>query len=279
MPEARAALVTAGSRVRRLIEARRDATVIAVFPRSLYLRDTEGRIACLGGMGLGAGPLNGLCDPWSAVAATPGLAAVWHGSALHLGAQRIEMGAATDWHGIKPARPVDDTALRSLATATMRGLARIIPALLGGAAAEPADRFEAAAFAGVAALAAWLRDPTDEPPAVLERLIGLGPGLTPAGDDAFGGALIALRLFGRTEVADRLAAWLLPRARNGTSDISYAHLEAAAEGDGAAALHDTLAALAGDTASLSDGLARLDRIGHSSGWDALAGAVAALTRA
>ena len=44
-------------------------------------------------------------------------------------------------------------------------------------------------------------------------------------------------------------------------------------------MHDTLVALSENSAALNDSVARLDRIGHSSGWDALAGAVAALVAA
>lgn len=280
MAERGAALVSVGSRVRRLIEAGRPASVIAVFQRSLYLRDDDGRLACLGGMGLGAGPLNGLCETWAEHALAPGQRGNWRGRSLTIGDVAITADKAADWRGARPRTPADRRTLaqglRRLTTAPARGLARIVPTLVDGRAVEPADRFEAAAFAGLVILAGWLKQPNDEPPATLEKLIGLGPGLTPAGDDALGGALIALHLFGESEVAGRLAAWLLPRARSATSDISCAHLEAAADGEGAAALHDTLAALADDSAALPDGLTRLDRIGHSSGWDALAGAVAVL---
>ncbi len=283
MAERGAVLVTVGSRVRRLIEAGREATVIAVFQRSLYLRDDEGRIACLGGMGLGAGPLNGLCTDWPESAVAPGTRTAWRARTLSVGDLVIEAGAAADWRGARPAGPVNPAdvkqGLQRLAALPARGLGRMIPTLIGDASVAPADRFEAAAFAGIALLAGWLRQPNDEPPAALEKLIGLGPGLTPAGDDALGGALIALRLFDRAGLADRLAHWLLPRARGATSDISFAHLEAAADGEGAAALHDTLAALADDDTALPGCVARLDRIGHSSGWDALAGSVAALLAA
>jgi len=67
-------------------------------------------------------------------------------------------------------------------------------------------------------------------------------------------------------------------ARERTSDIAYAHLAAAAEGEGAAALHEALVAIAANArGDLAAAVRRLDRIGHSSGWDGLAGAVAALT--
>ncbi|MEE9273883.1 MAG: DUF2877 domain-containing protein, partial [bacterium] len=60
--------------------------------------------------------------------------------------------------------------------------------------------------------------------------------------------------------------------------ISRAHLACAARGEGAAALHETLAALLGPDpeAALAAPLGTLDAIGHTSGWDALAGAAAVL---
>jgi hypothetical protein len=107
-----------------------------------------------------------------------------------------------------------------------------------------------------------------------EALIGLGPGLTPAGDDFVGGAMIALRAFGHVDVAERIAAWALPLAKSRTSRISRisrAHLECAARGEGHEALHDWLAA------PNAANYARLSRIGQTSGLDAAAGATLAIS--
>ena len=104
----------------------------------------------------------------------------------------------------------------------------------------------------------------------LDSLIGLGPGLTPAGDDFVGGAMIALRAFGHEALADRIAAWALPLAAANTSRISRAHLECAARGEGHAYLHDFL------SSPTRENLAKLSRVGHTSGLDAAAGAVLAL---
>ena len=101
-------------------------------------------------------------------------------------------------------------------------------------------------------------------------LIGLGPGLTPAGDDFVGGAMIALRAFGNAPLADRIASWALPLARKRTNRISRAHLECAARGEGHEALHDLLCTFE------EKHLERLARIGHTSGLDAAAGALLAL---
>jgi len=276
----RLAVTTAGSQARRLIEAAQDATVIAVFARSLYLRDTAGRLACFGGPGLGEGPLNALCAAWpDAAAVAANTTARWDSGVLRIGQLELDPKRARGWRPepeVSWNGPMLERGLVRLAAIPARGLGLAIPTLVAEAPLPAGDRFQNAAFASLLALATWFRDPAGEPPVTVATLIGLGSGLTPAGDDALGGALIALRGFGRAADADRLAGWLMPRARGGTSDISFAHLAAAADGEGAAALHDTLAALAHDDPSLADGVARLDRIGHSSGWDALAGAVAAL---
>jgi hypothetical protein len=115
------------------------------------------------------------------------------------------------------------------------------------------------------ALDEWLRHGLAVPEAAA-GLIGLGPGLTPSGDDYFGGMLIALRALGRDAQADALWRWLQPKLASGTSALSAAHLEAAAAGEAHEAVH---AALQGD-------LSGLDHVGHSSAWDAFAGAAAVL---
>ena len=112
----------------------------------------------------------------------------------------------------------------------------------------------------------WLRNEGSPP----DALIGLGPGLTPAGDDFVGGAMIALRVRGDTRLADRIAGWALPLADANTSRISRAHLECAAQGEGHEYLHAFL------SAPTRDNLDRLSRVGHTSGLDAAAGAASAI---
>lgn len=106
-------------------------------------------------------------------------------------------------------------------------------------------------------------------------LIGLGPGLTPSGDDFLGGFMVALHALGYRVALRQL--WLAIRsdACAATNPISIAFLSAAAKGRGGASLHGTIAAvLSGDDPSTA--LARLAQLGHSSGWDALVGVVAVL---
>ncbi len=109
----------------------------------------------------------------------------------------------------------------------------------------------------------------------LTRLLGRGPGLTPAGDDFLGGAMIGLHGIGQNQMAARLWSHLKPLVNARTGPISAALLTAAAEGMGSDGLHRVLQALL-LTENLSATLAELDQIGHSSGWDAFAGLVLAI---
>ncbi len=111
----------------------------------------------------------------------------------------------------------------------------------------------------------------------LGALIGLGPGLTPSGDDLLGGALVALHLLDRPDLVETLCNGISGTIETGTNAISRAHLAAAERGFGGAALHAILNdLLTGKRDVLAERLAAIDRIGHSSGWDALAGATIVL---
>ncbi|MDA0226200.1 MAG: DUF2877 domain-containing protein, partial [Proteobacteria bacterium] len=79
-------------------------------------------------------------------------------------------------------------------------------------------------------------------------------------------------------MAARVAAWALARAA-GTNRISAAHLACAAQGEGHEALHRMLLSLTRPGAAFASALGALDRIGHTSGWDAASGALLALEHA
>jgi hypothetical protein len=114
-------------------------------------------------------------------------------------------------------------------------------------------------------------------PQFIARIIGLGPGLTPSGDDYLGALLIALHQLDRGDLAEPIWQGVAANIDSLTTEISAAHLRAAAEGFGSEPLHDLLDdVVAGGSASLANKLAALTRIGHTSGWDTLAGAIAAL---
>ncbi|MBL8655295.1 MAG: DUF2877 domain-containing protein [Alphaproteobacteria bacterium] len=216
-------------------------TVFARFERALYARDSAGRIVCVVACDLGDGAIQ---------ARLPG--------PLPDLPDTIELAPAPIW--TPPALPAwrDDNLVAGLSRATTM---------------RPAKRDDVwtDAFAvGLAKLSGWVKGS-----AALDAcrdLIGLGPGLTPSGDDALGGAAIALHVFGLPARANELGAFIRENAPCRTSDISMAHLNAAAAGEGSAAFHDALRDLVtgGDFASL-------ERIGASSGWDAMDGAIAVLS--
>ena len=108
-------------------------------------------------------------------------------------------------------------------------------------------------------------------------LIGLGPGLTPSGDDLVAGLAIALSATGEADAAAALAVFVRGAPADATSALSRAFLDAAIAGLPTAALHAAIAALInGDEAALAAAVDRLDGVGHTSGWDMLAGAVLGL---
>jgi hypothetical protein len=111
-----------------------------------------------------------------------------------------------------------------------------------------------------------------------EELLGLGEGLTPSGDDFVGAMLFAAV---NLDIVDGPASGfspsavrrLLTRARQRTNLISYALLHDHAVGHASEALHRLLRALVrGDSVAVISRVATdVIRIGHSTGWDLLAG--------
>lgn len=114
------------------------------------------------------------------------------------------------------------------------------------------------------------------------RLAGLGPGLTPAGDDWLAGWLVGLRAAtamnnGRPPLdLDAVGRTVVGSARLRTSRLSLAFLQAAADGALAEPWHALLDALMDtDQTSLRHAAAEIMRHGATSGSDMLAGFLAA----
>lgn len=289
-------LVEWGAHASRFARRHRSARVAAVFARSLYLQAAEDFL-CIGEESIGAGPLNATVGArdWQRLADTSPAP----GDAADVGSQEVRIGPAVlrtantrmwlpcawpafdgDGGAWRAADALAHLQVLARERAPAGGLARIA---LGLAPQEPADptasRLALTAGPRVARLSEWighrLRGPADRPAPV--DLLGLGPGLTPSGDDILGGALIALRAAGRADAAQDLDWQIAGEAAGATTPLSCAFLRAAAEGLGCAPLHGAIAALLkNDGAALADHVAALGRIGHTSGWDALAGVVLTL---
>jgi hypothetical protein len=105
---------------------------------------------------------------------------------------------------------------------------------------------------------------------------GLGPGLTPAGDDTLSGILFAFRALGGATVEPALTA--VARSVR-TNDLAAAILEAAAAGYHIEPVHDlVMAATSSDSAAAAKAAVDLDRFGSSSGADVAYGLRLAFTR-
>ena len=259
-PPRTARVVECGRIVREVLQQGSTGIAYAVFRRSAYLECSARHLICIGDASLGRGPLN---------ARVEGFVLPRPGEML-----RLTMDGAALWTPTHRTGRPGQAALRALRAA----LAERPPSEgLGGIVAGLSTPLIAHARPAMAALDRWLAGGplADE----LEGLVGLGPGLTPSGDDVLGGALIALRAFERAEQADALWGWAAPRVVQRTNRISVAHLFAAAAGEGQEALHACLEALIqGVTEGWPERLRRLDSIGHCSGWDGLAGVMAVAQR-
>jgi uncharacterized protein DUF2877 len=128
---------------------------------------------------------------------------------------------------------------------------------------------------------AFARDDPDAAFAAARPLLGLGSGLTPSGDDLVGGALFARRFLHRTEPRwTKLGRELSREIRSRSHLVSAALFSDLAAGRSFAPLHEIAEALVldADEAALSSGRA-LVAIGHSSGWDMLAGFLIGIRKA
>jgi len=118
---------------------------------------------------------------------------------------------------------------------------------------------------------------------ILEQLIGLGPGLTPSGDDFVGGLLFMVR---HLNAAYPQEGWwrggdvrgLLARSEKMTSQISHTLLSDLIEGQSHESLHDLAEDLVVDGQEFDAAyhVRRVTQIGQSSGWDLLTGMLAGL---
>jgi hypothetical protein len=290
-----------GRSARRALAAEPAWRVLAVFRRSFYCRSARGSLVLVAPESLGAGPLHALWSegregrPPHAEEGMP--VGIDLDGARACAREPLTLGLrdARDWTPPSPPRWRPARVRRSLDWLGDAGARTPVEGLGGLLAPVASRRLDCAAAArsslqrlaspAVAALAAWVRAAlageagAERPPDAIGALIGLGPGLTPSGDDVLAGALLALHALDRADVAERVATWLDARLEGRTGLVSRAHLACAARGAGAAVLHDALGALAsGDGEALAAATSAVGTLGHCSGWDGLVG-IAAVTAA
>lgn len=181
------------------------------------------------------------------------------------------------WSGVLPALDDDAVARFRAAAAPLREALiacespRGFGVLLAG---RIPDSPLGPAVSRVRALAcAYAGDDSDAVFAKSLPLLGLGTGLTPSGDDLAGAAVFARRLVARRDprwpaLAERLTHEIAARSHV----VSAALFADLARGQSFEPLHAMAEALAaGDAAAALAAARTLAVIGHSSGWDMLAG--------
>ncbi|MBW8480953.1 oxamate carbamoyltransferase subunit AllH family protein [Actinomadura parmotrematis] len=259
--------------------APRTARVLAVFPAAVYLelRDApEPRVLAV--------VASDAARPPNAVVVAAGrrdrpFRHAAEGGEARIGDGRVEAGAlhvrVRRWWDPRPALGAPDAAAPG-AEVLRQGtaeLARELDGVATGLAGHPdpallAARCAAGDLAGAVEAA--------------ERIVGLGPGLTPAGDDIIAGLLIALRAAGgalgaagarAVWLADWLGAAVTADAGTRTTPLAATLLHCAAEGGAGAEVAGVLRG-AVRLGPLAPAVRRLLAVGHTSGADLAHGVLA-----
>ena len=246
------------------------ATVEAVFERSFYLR-AGGDFICVGDPDIRNGPMTligrlGRLDfqPRQPVEISERQIRIGHSVRLSL--DRSETWHVPPWPTCPPPIQLTGTcavlADRVTIDAPEEGLARHLARIAGPR---------------IATFERWLSDvigraaPSGD---AARGLLGLGPGLTPSGDDFLVGALALLDCIGERDAHAALGRAIIDALPGATSALSACFLRAAAAGHIGEALHCAVSSvIAGD---VDAAIAAVETIGHSSGWDMMAGVTTTL---
>ena len=272
--------------------------VLAVVSKAIYLAGPGGEILWLAHEVL---PAHRRCiqAPFHASGLRPGMEFWVQRKRLVLSDRvAVDLANAVVWEpsaicpGQAPPLPVVNAGLRRLLAAlesleAAKGLGQTIPLIAALASGSDLtltfthDPFVARALGPITRVAgACLGRDIQRIAGEGEQLVGLGPGLTPSGDDYLGGLLFAthhLNTAYPTEFSWGAGPVLdfLRQARPLTNRISHTILADCAHGHGPEPLHDLVNSLlqAKPVECLLRNVDRLTRIGHTSGWDMLAGAL------
>ncbi|MGW3376231.1 oxamate carbamoyltransferase subunit AllH family protein [Streptomyces hydrogenans] len=283
-------VLSGDARLLDLLETLRGkGSVHSVFARVVNLLTPDGTLIALAARGSGDAPRTLTADvsDWSAYHLSAGLGVTFATGNVSVDGRRLRLATA----GARAWRP----ATPSLAALPPGALAAAADAVdricrahgpLGGmlGAAPGAGPMERAVVDALHAGRTTLLDAVRDGGAAPVRrgvlaLLGLGPGLTPAGDDFLTGLALVAALPGSRLAALRppLREVLAAHGRR-TTALSLATLHEAAEGRVRSELLALVALLAtGDPgAALHASVRKVLAIGHSSGGDTLSGLVAGL---
>jgi hypothetical protein len=287
-----------GSFASDIVKHAGDATIIAVFERSFYLLCSKGIIAVCD-PALGCGPISLLVStprPWRQLVRVDGKAMVAADAIILDTGSRLDLGDTAVWSPPPFAAWNDDLARRGTAAA----VALAVQSLTGPRARDLAmglapfvlTKDTALPTNPILAGAEQLLDPLMRslPSARVSRrwpqealnaatmLVGLGPGLTPSGDDLLGGLMLALGARGDLRLRDQLWDHIVDDLDSLTVPPSAMHMTAAAHGLAHQALHALVnEILAGGNVDLAAKLDAVLELGATSGIDAVAGVIIGLS--
>ena len=297
-----------GPGVREFLSGPRfSGNVVAVFRRALYLCDTNGRMICIVHERTHDAPLTIRASmpreiEFGSSGITIGMQVAGDTEyELHIGGPVVlAMSDAAEWRPavIVTAAPAA-RVLRGLRRvsfelgrrAPVTGLAPLVPhveSLVNEKMSRPVPDtgllHDALPAIDLLVRSMWLRDSGGVDSAV-RRLLGLGPGLTPSGDDFLCGFMAAgMATMGASgpetprsrefdgawsDVAESISL----HAASMTTEVSASFLEFAICGIASSAVHDLIEGLldADDEPRTISTAGTLTEIGHSSGWDCLLG--------
>ncbi len=241
--------------------------VLSVHRRVLNLLDDAERIIAVVTPEVGDGPFHiVLQQPTSFGFARPDMAGQWLGQNLMLGDQRIDCLQARRWNPALAPAPLSPRALSAL-----DACARAAEAFRNRW--KSMDRATVKRMQTGAALIAEGVHQSDERALHqgVSLLMGLGPGLTPAGDDYLLGVLARLHMDAAGPDADAMAR-LITAAAATTTRLSRAWLQHAAQGRFDARWHGLQEALlAANEEDVCQAMQRILNVGVSSGPVALSG--------
>ena len=281
---------------RQLREPGWSGEVLAVHDRSCYLLGESSEIVAIIQLPLGNNPIGLLVPEVVGMfqELSTGASVLGTGDSLGLGeGLTIGLDRAALWDPkAYPGLPADENGLSRCVAETYRAavefspttsLARLLPYLqdedlpesLTGVTHFPRSH----ALIGGLVEALTARDKR-RLKVVTASLAGLGPGLTPAGDDFLGGVMVALALAHEhrpdSAVAE-IAGLVVETAAPRTHEISRAYLRAAYAGEVSEGWHPLIRAISsGDPTEIPQLTRTVMEYGETSGADTLAGFLAGL---
>jgi hypothetical protein len=264
------------------LEQTQQAHVLYAFENVINLINQEGDVLALASNALGNGPFSLLVEPGPFPSASADASLLIFENGMWLGDWLIDAeeaqiwNAKPNWESVRLQRVNLGWAAPHIASllaqhAEPDSLARLILDPMG-ISPLPARVFQAAEqnipmfYGGLA------ERNGDQIQQAAKRLAGLGPGLTPAGDDLLVGAMHGLFASQPEDESSRLSHLISTAAVPRTTALSAAWLLAAARGESGEPWHQLIDAIAiQDEEALHKAVMRILPTGHTSGSDALGG--------